>query len=272
MENEKTANKKKQKMQPSTSRRESSPDYRRPRKQAIGCMSGILQLLSRRNTRRRISSPVRNEGLGAIPKTTTTSLPPPQLKSDAVLNDEAKYSVGDDGLTWRSTCQVPRSPMLSSEIRRSGGCFDRAGDSPRRSSALVAKLMGLEEPPIASPVLIGSSPESAEEKRRKLLGALERCDEDLRALKRVIDAVRTAEIIRIKAGGDLEDGEPMTGVTKCPDSYGEQPSPVSVLDAVAFSSPKSRASTNDCLQLGWVDLPSLPSDKDGRAPSTKGNE
>lgn len=46
--------------------------------------------------------------------------------------------------------------------------------------------MGLEEIP-------PPSPESATEKRRKLLGALEKCDEDLKALKKIIEAVSVAE-------------------------------------------------------------------------------
>ncbi|EHA8586716.1 hypothetical protein COCNU_scaffold000789G000010 [Cocos nucifera] len=82
------------------------------------------------------------------------------------------------------SCEVPRSPTLPPEIRRSISAA--SPDSPRRSPALVARLMGLEDAPV-------SSLESAAEKRRKLLGALEKCDEDLNALKRIIEAVRFAE-------------------------------------------------------------------------------
>lgn len=78
-----------------------------------------------------------------------------------------------------------------------------------------------------------SSPASAAEKRRKLLGALEKCDEDLKSLKRIIDAVR------VVAAGDSkrEDESTVNSV----DSVGEQPSPVSVLEAAVSSPPTSPA-------------------------------
>ncbi|KAK8961420.1 hypothetical protein KSP40_PGU020621 [Platanthera guangdongensis] len=185
----------------SSSRRKSTPGNStgRPNETGIGCMSGLLNLFSRRHSRRRIP-----------------------------------YGGADGGL-------ARRSPTLPLEIRRSGCFFDQ--DSPRRSSALLARLMGMEEPPVSPPApktpAIGLSVDSAEEKRRTLLGALERCDEDLRALKLIIDAIRTVEMRRSKIAGEQLGHE-----LKCVDggNNGEQPSPVSVLDA--FSSPKSRSSEN----------------------------
>lgn len=83
----------------------------------------------------------------------------------------------------RVSLNVPRSPTLPPEMRHSS--FSTV-DSPRKSSTLVARLMGLDDIPVISPA-------SAAEKRRKLLGALEKCDEDLKTLKQIIDAVRLAE-------------------------------------------------------------------------------
>ncbi|PKA61860.1 hypothetical protein AXF42_Ash008692 [Apostasia shenzhenica] len=123
-----------------------------------------------------------------------------------------------------------RSPTIPSEIRRPPG--------------LVARLMGLEDPPPADPPAAWSSLETPEEKRRKLLGALERCDEHLRALNRIITALRTEEVLRRNAAGDSGDSGPSISVTKCRDSNSEeQPSPVSVLDA--SSSPKLRSEENE---------------------------
>lgn len=150
----------------------------------------------------------------------------------------------------RHSCEVPRSPTLPPEIRRS--ISTASPDSPRRPPALVARLMGLDDVPV-------SSPELATEKRRKLLGALEKCDEDLKALKQIIEAVRLSEV-RVKAlaavglveqvkvgtvkglagGQDLDGGDSrMEEEAKCSVINGEQPSPVSVLDAI--SSPPNRS-------------------------------
>ncbi|PKA48148.1 hypothetical protein AXF42_Ash021082 [Apostasia shenzhenica] len=209
---------KEEKMQPSSSRRETSPDkWRPPKEAAVGCMSGILQLLSRRNSRRRILSGRKD----------TTANPPEPSPGNAevkVLIEQNK-----DGMLSR------RSPTLPSEIRLSGG-FQQE-DSPRRPPSVVARLMGLEESSSPEASAAWFSPESAEEKRRMLLCALERCDEDLRALKGIIEAVRKAEILGRKAAG----GSPVAEM-KCVDAGGEQPSPVSVLDALA--SPKFHLSEN----------------------------
>ncbi|ONK63604.1 uncharacterized protein A4U43_C07F16970 [Asparagus officinalis] len=73
-----------------------------------------------------------------------------------------------------------------------------------------------------------SSPASARRQRRKLLGALEKCDEDLKSLKRIIEAVRVAD----KSDNVEGDGDESVETVKSVDSVGEQPSPVSVLDPV----------------------------------------
>jgi hypothetical protein len=94
--------------------------------------------------------------------------------------------------------------------------------------------MGLETLP--------ASPESVVEKRQKLLGALQRCDEDLQALKKIIDSVRIPKPVSspspavVKRSLDcFEDKVKTICEVKCSVVNGEQqkqqqPSPVSVLD------------------------------------------
>jgi hypothetical protein len=126
------------------------------------------------------------------------------------------------------SCEVPRSPTLPAEIRR------KSSENVRETPALVARLMGLETLPV--------SPESVVEKRQKLLGALQRCDEDLQALKKIIDSVRIPKPVSspspavVKRSLDcFEDKVKTICEVKCSVVNGEQqqqqqPSPVSVLD------------------------------------------
>ncbi|KAJ0979005.1 hypothetical protein J5N97_014479 [Dioscorea zingiberensis] len=189
-------------MQTSSSRRETTPEYRQ--KPPTGCISGILRLLSRRHSRKRLTSARKKEKIAAAPpvkptpETETkeekkslgnTSTPEPEKAEEK--KTLALLAIGEPR---RRSCETPRSPTIPQEIRRS------SADSPRRSSALVARLMGLDDAPT-------SSPEPASEKRRKLLGALERCDEDLKTLKRIIEAVQLAEVRRkeIDAVGPAEE-------------------------------------------------------------------
>jgi len=115
--------------------------------------------------------------------------------------------------------EVPRSPTLPAEIRRSSP--RKSSENVRETPALVARLMGLESLP--------ASPESVVEKRQKLLGALQRCDEDLKVLKKIIDSVRTPELVPSTSPAVVKR---TVCEVKCSVVNGEQqqPSPVSVLD------------------------------------------
>lgn len=100
----------------------------------------------------------------------------------------------------------------------------------REAPALVARLMGLEAAP-AEP------PDTVAEKRQKLLGALQRCDEDLKALKKIIEAVRLTDPLPPSTSPAVacvgfEDEFGTVAEVKCSVVNGEpqQPSPVSVLD------------------------------------------
>ncbi|CAL9183527.1 unnamed protein product [Musa hybrid cultivar] len=212
-------------MRTSSSRREMGSENR---PNTIGCMSGIFHLLSRHHnrSRKRLTSANRKEKPAVAPPS-RPKLPPPRP-----IDDEE----GNKTEPQRCSCETPRSPTIPQEIRRRPAAAVAAAspDSPRRSSALVARLMGLEDSP-APPVA------AAADKRRELLRALEKCDEDLQALRRIIEAVRSAEIkakVVPSAGGpagrlEWDGGDPKN---QC---NGEQPSPVSVLDAV--SSPRNRS-------------------------------
>jgi hypothetical protein len=116
-------------------------------------------------------------------------------------------------------CEVPRSPTLPAEIRR------KSSENVRETPALVARLMGLETLP--------ASPESVVEKRQKLLGALQRCDEDLQALKKIIDSVRIPKTVSSPSPAVVKRSEDCFEdkvKTICEQQQQQQSSPVSVLD------------------------------------------
>lgn len=172
-------------------------------------------------------------------KRTATS--PPEITGQEAMQPRSTHAIVPQKTfcvkeSRGQSCEVQRSPTLSSEIRRSSS-VDLSLDSPRRPSPLVVRLMGLDEIPV-------SSPDSAAEKRRKLLGALEKCNEDLKSLKRIIDAVQVAdkrrrlaekkEVVENGKVGDVEDGDSSIETVKSVDSpNGEQPSPVSVLQSIS---------------------------------------
>ncbi|WVZ56742.1 hypothetical protein U9M48_007231 [Paspalum notatum var. saurae] len=246
------------------------------RGRGIGCMAGILRLISpyhRSQHRKRLTAK------NAVTAKDSAAPPPPRKKAAAAA--AAPLSPGPPApvkptttqppaARRRRSCDAPRSPTIAMEHRRSS-C-----DSPRPPPpAIVARLMGLEEsappspaaasstprpqpvvlptrpPPPPPPTRAPSPPESAAEKRRKLLGALEKCDEDLKTLRRIIAAVRAAEM-RAAAASDAgltpaagksaaakwavgRDGPSPSPPT--PQQLQQQhPSPDSVLDAI--SSPR----------------------------------
>nr|CAD1833181.1 unnamed protein product [Ananas comosus var. bracteatus] len=168
---------------------------------SIGCISGIFHFFSRHHShpRKRLTPASKKENAVISPLKRNEAEHEDGKKRDAYLAVTAPSSAAE--IRRRRSCDAPRSPTIPAEIRRS--CS--AAASPRGAApALVARLMGLDAPPPTSPQPPRSPPiappETAAEKRRKLLGALERCDEDLKALRRIIEAVRSAEM-RVKALG-----------------------------------------------------------------------
>lgn len=188
-------------------------------------------------------------------KDATADLVPALLRGGA---DGSRSDGSPAAADKRISCEVPRSPTLPAEIRRSRPPVGRAAPQPTppppTRPTVVARLMGLTA---------GDAPESAAEKRRELLGALDKCDRDLKALKRIIDVVRSAEQLRHEQGaakpnasfdgrlqelakeeegggeaegdGDSGDNENSNSggeeqQQEPPEQAAEQPSPVSVLD------------------------------------------
>nr|GLL47547.1 uncharacterized protein LOC109162190 isoform X2 [Ipomoea trifida] len=94
-----------------------------------------------------------------------------------------KVTVVDDENNNEVT--VERSPGLPPELRR-GGSAENAKKT--RPSALVVRLMGLEEEKKCSP----EGETLTEVKRKMLLKALDKCNQDLEALKKIIKAVESS--------------------------------------------------------------------------------
>ncbi|KAK7377947.1 hypothetical protein VNO80_03382 [Phaseolus coccineus] len=199
---------------PSSSRRETPPEKLHAK--TIGCMSGILHFISNSNARR--SRRFLTFGKRQINKNSV------RAAAENSRPENAKAATSDRKLS----SEVPRSPTLPAEIRRTN-VKPPPVESRREGPALVARLMGLEAAPAPQ--------DSVAEKRQKLLGALQRCDEDLKALKKIIEAVRLTDPppqspSPAVASIGLEDKLRTVSEVKCSVTNGEQqqPSPVSVLD------------------------------------------
>ncbi|CAL0322871.1 unnamed protein product [Lupinus luteus] len=204
---------------PSSSRRENSPAEKNIHAKTIGCMSGILHLLSNSHSRRHR----RLLTFGKKQTKNHSSLSSTTLQGENVKGE--KMADVDVGHNSRSSCEVLRSPTLPAQIRRlSSSTPVMAAEKRTNSPALVARLMGLEKVP-ATPS------ESVEGKRLRLMGALQRCDEDLKALKKIIESMRSEDyapapeaVVKRSAVVDKVRMVPVLNEEK------QQPSPVTVLD------------------------------------------
>ncbi|GER51961.1 3-bisphosphoglycerate-dependent phosphoglyceratemutase [Striga asiatica] len=144
---------------------------------SVGCMSGIFKLFSKyQNPNKRITFGRKQVKLKPPSPAKSRKPPPPAAKEDEI--EEKSLDL--------------RSPTLPPEIRRQQESIPRTPPSP----SLVARLMGLEDLGAAA-----DKPEAAEgegenrvtEKRRRLLLALEKCNEDLEALKKIIRTVQAGD-------------------------------------------------------------------------------
>ncbi|XP_031262290.1 uncharacterized protein LOC116120483, partial [Pistacia vera] len=181
----------------SSSRRANSPKNVRHLKTNVGCISGIFRFVYGYNNRRH-------------GKFITSGKKQEKNSASSSLEEERKTANGPP----RSSHSVPRSPTLPAEIRR---------------SITVKSPENLQTTP-PSAVLTA---ESAADKRRKLLEALEKCDEDLKALKKIIDVVKSSvSTIADEENNNKNNDENFGGRdNKCLELNGElQPSPVSVLE------------------------------------------
>ncbi|KAL9665458.1 hypothetical protein QQ045_020878 [Rhodiola kirilowii] len=120
-------------------------------------------------------------------------------------------------------------------------------------STEIDRRFSIESPrsPTLPQAIRGQSSSVAAEKRMLLLGALAKCDEDLRELRKIIEELKSHS-----SAVDREDVvKPAMMPPKVRDdlvteiSSGEQPSPVSVLDELTRSPPSSRCARRS-LQYG----------------------
>ncbi|PIA63434.1 hypothetical protein AQUCO_00201046v1 [Aquilegia coerulea] len=222
--------KKKRKEEPtiikSSSQRQRKTVSENHQPQNIGCMSGIFQLVSKYHKRRKFLT-------SGEKKDKSDNSTPVQQAMPSSDSDAGKF-----------TCNVKRSPTITSEIRRS--------ESINSPTALVK----LNESHFPESVVT--------EKRRKLMESLQKCEEDLHSLKKIIQAVQSTDHMyspTAKSGNmgkeslvlEVDSGELAKQDKKCLQFDSEQPSPVSVLDDIASSpSPiynRCNFSLNDCTNL-----------------------
>ncbi|KAM0854711.1 hypothetical protein ACQ4PT_050264 [Festuca glaucescens] len=251
----------------------------------MGCMAGLLRLLSpyHRHRKRLTAKNATQEASSRPPS------PPPAIKkpvetpapTHAPLKPKPQPQP-PTGVRRRRSCEAPRSPTIAPEYRRVS-C-----DSPRPPPpAIVARLMGLEESAPPSPATTPRPrplptrppppppPEMAAEKRRRLLGALEKCDDDLQTLRRIIAAVRAAEMRSADVPVALE-GEACEGAAKWMDGRDEAsppqqkpraeaqyPSPNSVLDAITSPRFPCRKRSSPCTHLEADSKPSFSNESLG---------
>ncbi|KAH9675059.1 hypothetical protein KPL70_018672 [Citrus sinensis] len=178
----------------SSYRQENSPKNLQAK--SIGCMSGIFHLIYRHNNRRGkfITSGKKQE------KNTVSPSSKQRQESDNddhefVNNNNNNNNDGNNFITRLTSCDVQRSPTLPAEIRL-------------RGNNVKTVEICLEE---------------AAEKRRKLIEELEKCDEDLKELKKIIDVVRSNSVtVTVDREDNDNNNNKINGDL--------QPSPVSVLD------------------------------------------
>ncbi|KAL8041160.1 hypothetical protein ABFX02_10G148400 [Erythranthe guttata] len=195
---------------------------------AIGCMSGLIQLFSKyQNPNKRLTFGRKQEKRKPTSPTKTKESLPAKNPPSSPKQDRTKKQNSD--------VKVPRSPTLPPEIRRSDAA--KSPQNPRTpSSSLVARLMGLEDIGGCAAVKRAALEEdrTAAEKRQRLLEALEKCNEDLEALKRIIKAVQTSDVrlqpppphrgVLHSSGGDNEGSITLVKpyIEKCTDAGGEK--------------------------------------------------
>ncbi|XP_042484606.1 uncharacterized protein LOC122064890 [Macadamia integrifolia] len=176
----------------SSSRRETLPENHQAK--SIGCMSGLFHLVCKYQKRRKFLTSAQKQDR-VSPSSPKIPKPSPEVavheKTAKVKEEEAINSFGKSSPPEcdfrRFSCEAPRNRTLAADIQRSNSV--NSPENFRRPQTLVARLMGLDEIPVASP-------KSASEKRQKLLGALEKCDEDLKALRKIIESIRLSDQIQ----------------------------------------------------------------------------
>ncbi|GAA0145453.1 hypothetical protein LIER_36133 [Lithospermum erythrorhizon] len=164
----------------SSSRRETPPPPQKHHVAAtsVGCMSGIFHLITKyQNRNKRLTSGKKH----TKSNTSNGNSSSPKRANKASRTTQTSPSANKE---------VPGSPTPLRPETTSGS------KGHRKQPTLVARLMGLEEiPGTISPCnnKVVKKEESDEEKRRKLMQALQRCNNDLATLKKVIKNVQEVE-------------------------------------------------------------------------------
>ncbi|XP_073034978.1 uncharacterized protein [Primulina eburnea] len=168
----------------------------------IGCMSGIFQLFSKyQKSSKRLTFGRKREKCEPSSPAKDKDKP----KKDSLSSGrEDKNGSQDFGLSIE--INVPRSPSIPPEIRLSNAV--KSPENPRTPSSLVARLMGLEDmnTSVKRPALEETG--TISEKRHQLIRALEKCNNDLEGLRRIIQAVQTNDVRLAKrdlSGRENED-------------------------------------------------------------------
>ncbi|XP_031502669.1 uncharacterized protein LOC116265847 isoform X2 [Nymphaea colorata] len=240
---------------------------------SIGCMSGIFYLLQgHRLDQKRLTQAAKPDRIltsntSQFKEIVTTHFSSNAEKQKKIRSkkQEPKSPAAPASDPRRLSCNNPRSPTLPAEMRRQSS--EMSGkEKLHRQPGVVARLMGLQDFPDA--VVRRPDPqETTSEKRRRILGALEKCEEDLHTLKKIIEAIHVVEKcgrkpvmpvaappkvvveMNLKGGGGgswlkAEHCKFPTSPTarsplhgrRCIEPNSDQPSPVSVLDDSAFFS------------------------------------
>ncbi|KAL6530621.1 hypothetical protein OROMI_028510 [Orobanche minor] len=150
---------------------------------AVGCMSGIFQLFSKyQNPNKRLTFGRKHEKLKH----------PSQTAAQEDETGPGQRTLDDTNRLLTGGIKAPRSPMLPPEIRRLNDDDPTSTETRRTptSPSLVARLMGLEDPGASRKDHHAAEEDRITEKRLLLLRALEKCNDDLEALKRIIKAVQ----------------------------------------------------------------------------------
>ncbi|XP_011070026.1 uncharacterized protein LOC105155777 [Sesamum indicum] len=158
----------------------------------VGCMSGIIHLFSKyQNPNKRLTFGRKQEKSKPSSPAKAKGSPIPATKNSAKEDKIEKQTSDTSKRVLKCEVKVLRSPTLPPEIRKSTAAS--SPENARTPSSLVARLMGLEDttPAARRPAFDG---DPLIEKRQRLLQALEKCNEDLESLKRIIKAVQTADV------------------------------------------------------------------------------
>ncbi|XP_073275556.1 uncharacterized protein [Primulina huaijiensis] len=155
----------------------------------IGCMSGIFQLFSKyQNSSKRLTFGRKRE------KCRPTSPAKDRDKSiKDPLSSAKEDKTGSQNLGLSLEINLPRSPSIPPEIRLPNVAV-KSPENPRTPSSVVERLMGLGDMNTSVKRSALEETDTISEKRRQLIRALEKCNEDLDGLRRIIRAVQANDV------------------------------------------------------------------------------